>query len=275
MPTVINQFGCMVRVSEDTRQRMADSGQIRDAEEMDFKSHQPDDWVLPYAPARDHGEQIPLHREGDRPIVIRGRGPSQGDAKRVVGGYVIAVNPHPGSDEADAVAAIDRPYWSKPTHPLKAQQWGGPWYEPWKRTCMTHEIFTVGACKYDAPAGAWITPKMLMPGHTPERPRVGIAVLDKGLVYSANYTAVWCTLIARWLSRGPIVLAGIDLSSGIYGTRAAPKGQPRRVRNGTVMISQAQAWLRVASVLKGQVYRVPSMTGPLDGLPVWEGMADE
>lgn len=147
-------------------------------------------------------------RVGHRPVVVFGAGPSAG--ADVDGAYRLGVNVRPGGPRYDGVLALDEVYWR------------GMW-EP--------RVGTAAFVKYtcEGPEGTardWkgcvTSHRFWLPLHPLKSQQERHERADKhellmsveGAIKSVHVSAIAAVLVARELTTGPVILAGVDLTDG-------------------------------------------------------------
>ena len=236
MPMMINKHGRAVCVLED---RVADSLRrglrMVTAEDMAFAETQAPVFALPYINGWEKGAL------GERLVSVHGAGPSMN--ARVGGAYSIGVNAREGCTPPDAVVALDEIYWHER---LPTWMQGIPLFHPnnVNNSAPNRHPFAMPLSIYNYG----------------ESNNNRIEALIHGAITNCHFSGIAAVLVAKYLSAGPTVLTGFELS----GSDAS--GHDYRAR-------QQKAWEAMSKVLP-DVFLHPEMTGPLcDMFPKWEAPA--
>lgn len=244
MPTVLNEFNRPSNVHPDLLDEVLARGTCRLASEAD-RTNWP--WAVPY-----------IHDTArwsiDRPVIVRGAGPS---AHAPCDAYSLCVNPRSDGPRGDAVFAIDRQYWDMQVW----RDWVGDnegaiafWVNTNHETMPPSETFAYQV----------IPPCPRFKGFGEHR----WACLDEhGTMWRCFYSSIAAVLIAQYLTHHPVILAGVDLDGFCYRDRGDTQ------KAVSYEAEQLPEWKAAAHNLEN-VYCHPDMGGPLrDIFPTWKGTA--
>jgi hypothetical protein len=238
MPLVVNRHGIVSCVRDE---HLADAVASQGCRQLDEA-----DWNYASDNVRDHFRVPTVDGYaqgclGSRCVVVAGAGPSH--AAHVAGAFRVAVNPRAGSPAMDVALALDDVYWygSHWAAVQAAHPGARPFYP--KGGAGPHD--SVNATRFTLPIypvkqRAWRT----------------VALRVEDAMVHAHFSSVAGLLVAKYLTSGPVILTGVDLS----GDDDAGESYATR---------QAWVWERVAQVVDG-VFVHASLTGPLaDYFPRW------
>lgn len=174
---------------------------------------------------------------GERPVHVIGMGPSRSAV--VPDAWRLGVNSRGDVTDLHGMVAIDDCYWD-----AHGAQWDG-----------IHRFYPRGT-QGPRNGGTWYVP--------PLHPLKGrgwsnsMAVKIGQAVARAHYSSIAATLLALYLTDGPVVISGVDLSG------ADEMGVPYANVDAHEGIStQENAWEAASKVLEGRVFIHRDMTGPL------------
>jgi len=239
MPLIINKHGIVSCVNQDNLDDYLNHRQCRVLDDEDWNYHQ----TTPEVFESPQVQGFKRHALGRRPVLVLGAGPSQ--HATVEGAYRIAVNARGFASPADAVLALDNIYWV-----------GGNWGGYRANNPETVQFYPKG---FAGPPNAYDDARQftlpIYPVKTREWSTLAIRVED--VICHCHFSSVAALTVARYLTQGPIIIAGVDLS----GDDEAGDNYEKR---------QQLAWQKISEVVE-DVFVHPDLTGPLTALfPKWE-----
>lgn len=239
MPLIINRHGIVNCVNEDA----LESG----LNHRGWRMLDDDDWN--YAQATPEVFESPdvqgfeRHELGQRPVLVQGAGPSQHST--VPGAYRIAVNARGFGPDADAVLALDNVYWVS-----------GMWRAWREKHPGTIQFYPKG---FAGPDNAYDDGrKFTLPIYpVKQREWSTLAIRVQDVICHCHFSSVAALTVARYLTDGPVIITGVDLS----GDDQAGDNYAKR---------QTLAWEKISQVVR-DTYVHPDNSGPLaDLFPTWE-----
>ncbi len=183
-------------------------------------------------------EGVQYKKLKDCPILIQGAGPSA--QATLPYAYVIAINPRKGHPIPNAIIALDDIYWNT-IFPYD--------YKLLEQRAL---FYPSHCCGPKRGGQAFHLPIPALQNSVNNR----IEIRTQSGVQNCNITAVAAVLLGKYLSNGPIIITGVDLSGNDR------KGQSYKQR-------QEPIWRIVSSLFK-KVYSHDALEGPLTSLfPRW------
>jgi len=197
MPHMVNQSGLLTFVNGDDESMQAAFEQgLRLADDDDYNISVEDKsaFSIPNIERYERGYL------DDLIMLVVGCGPSQ--VHDIPGAYRIQINPRPDAKCADAVLALDGEYWRS---------------DMWQQYIATEPMQTRFAPR-GVPDQPTDVSEFKMPVQASNKGNRGlIEVRTKHGIRNANLSTIAGVLVARYLSTGPIVLLGMDLTGGDQG----------------------------------------------------------
>lgn len=231
MPNMVNMHGNLVNVHPDHVEDAAGRG-LRLATDSDFAagSAEASHFAMRFVDGYEH-------QELDMPIVVRGAGPSSG-APVGVKHLAIWVNPRADAFKGGIALALDNVYWK-----------GADWQT------LQHAVDGAFTPEYgcaDAPKDASL---FGLPVVSERSGKTRLEMRVQDAIHNCHISAVAALLVARFITSGPVVLAGCDLS-GSDGKRGYAERQLPIFERCLPLIDN--------------VFAHPEMGGPLrDLIPTW------
>lgn len=190
-------------------------------------------------------EGLPKHVLGDRPVLVTGQGPSR--VASMPEAWRLQINPRPDSPDCDAVLALDEDVF--------ADVGGNLWDYP-----HHHRPLFIGPhCR--KPSRHAKVYRFQMPVHPVDgSQQAHVNLAHEGAISELRLSGIAAILVAQYLTTGPIVLAGFDL------TTVEHRGQSFDYAE-----KQLGGWRKALRVLTN-VYAHPELTGPL--VPMLPSLCD-
>lgn len=231
MPNMVNMAGNIVNVRSEHVDDAVRRG-LRLATDSDFIAGSADasHFAMRFVRGFDH-------QNNDLPIIVRGAGPSARAAMGVAS-KSIWVNPRAGQFTSGYALALDNAYW-------KGEEWR-------KVRGLIDGCFAPEYGCADAPEEALI---FGLPVIAETSSRTTLELRTRDAIHNCHISAVAALLVARFITSGPVILTGCDLS-GSDGRRDYAE-------------RQLPIFERTLPLIEN-VFAHPAMGGPLrDLLPTW------
>lgn len=230
MPLIINKGGVAHLVSDPDilKQAIRDGARLADDDDSNYLEASESVFRVSNVEGFEEGCL------GDRRVVVQGKGET--GTLSLFRSYTIAVNPERDSP-ADAALALDDVYWHR------------------SRPGWTYKVPCFYPSHFNGPGSGGLSfklPMAAMKGRGDDR----LEVRTREGIRNCKFSGIAAMLVGMYLTRGPVILTGFELSGGDAAGKSYEK-------------MQRPAWECVAKLVD-RVYLHPEMSGPLCRMfPKW------